>query len=462
MMPRSEAQQLGSTRSASWLLQSRLRLMKLASYAQLLGITAALVCACHAQNLKDIRGQGSDILRSVRKTVEKNYFDPEFGGVDMKAVFDKAENSMQQAQSAGHTFGIIAQALTALNDSHTFFIPPSRVNKVTYGWRMAMVGDRCLVTGVKPKTDAEAKGVKAGDEVVSIDGFPPSRASLWKMKLSYYSLQPRTAVKLRLRSPDGSERQLEVASAIKPGKQVIDLVGTNAENEYWEMIRESQTEASVDPHRTYNFGKDLIVYRMPDFSLDSVKIDSVMARLRKYDRVILDLRGNGGGAVSALERVGGYLLGKDVVLAERRGRKKEKPIVTQSAGDPIPGKLVVLVDSESASAAEILARAIQLEKRGTVIGDRTAGAVRQSSGYSLQVGQTRAVIFSVSVTNAEVIMKDGKRLEHVGVTPDELLPNTPAALAAGADLTLARAALRLGYELSPEDAGKIFPQKWLD
>lgn len=434
--------------------------MRVSSFARFLGMAAALACVCAAQSVKDIRGQGTDMLKAVRKAVEKYYFDSEFGGVDMNSVFEKAESSMQQAQSAGHTFGIIAQALTALNDSHTFLIPPSRVSKVTYGWRMSMIGGRCLITGVKPKTDAENKGLKSGDEIVTIDGFRPTVDNLWKIKLSYYSLQPRTTVRLQLRNPEGVERAVEIAAAVKTGKQVIDLTGTNAETEYWEMIRDSQSEASVDPHRTHTFGKDLIVYRMPDFSLEPAEIDSVMGRLREYDRAVLDLRGNPGGAVSALERVGGYFLGKDVLLAERRGRKKEKPIVTQGAGDPVTAKLVVLVDTESASAAEVFARAIQIEKRGIVIGDRTAGAVRQSSGYPLQVGQSRAVLFGVSVSNADLYMKDGKTLEHGGVVPDEICPNTPAGLAAGSDLTLSRAAALLGYQLSPEDAGKIFPQRW--
>src|SRR5512138_2175159 len=71
---------------------------------------------------------------------------------------------------------------------------------------------------------------------------------------------------------------------------------------------------------------------------------------------ICDLRGNPGGAVATLERVAGHLLGKDVVLADRKGRKKEKPIVSRGPSKPIAAKLVILVDSDSGSAAEILSR----------------------------------------------------------------------------------------------------------
>ena len=430
--------------------------------ARSLAVLALVVLPSYTQSVKDIRTQGTEMLKAVRKTVEKNYFDPEFSGVNLDAVFQKAENSMQQAQGPGQTFGIIAQALTALNDSHTFFIPPTRIAHVNYGWRMAMVGDRCVVTGVKPKSDAELKGVRAGDEILSIDGFRPTRDSLWRVKFAYYSLQPRATVRLQLGGPDGAMRQAEVVASVKPGKQVIDLAGSTADFDYWDMLRESMAEAAVDPHRTHTIGKELIIYRMPDFSIQSGEIDAAMERIRKYDRLILDLRGNGGGAVSILERMAGYLLGKGVVVAQRKGRKAEKPITAQAPGAPLEAKLVVLVDSESGSAAELLARAVQLEKRGTVIGDRTFGGVRQSKEFPLQLGVGRVVMYGVSVTNADLIMKDGKSLEHVGVMPDEVVLNTPANIAAGGDATLARAAELLGVKLSVEDAGKIFARKWLN
>ena len=71
-------------------------------------------------------------------------------------------------------------------------------------------------------------------------------------------------------------------------------------------------------------------------------------------------------------------------------------------------------------------------------------------------------MYGANITNADVIMSDGGRLEHTGVTPDELLLPSQEDLAAGRDPVLARAVNLIGYELSPEQAGEFFPIEWED
>lgn len=419
-----------------------------------------LLSSLLGDELKDIRAQGTEMLKLVRKQVEKNYFDPQFGGVDMAQVWKQAEQKMAAAQSAGHTFGIIAQALSSLNDSHTFLIPPARVSRATFSWRMAVVGDTCYVMDVRPGGDAEAKGIRPGDRILAIEGFNPARDNLWRMRYMFQTLQPKPALRLAVGSPDGRVREVDVAMDVKTRKKVVDLAGDSGD--YDEMIREDQRQDEVDPHRTHSFGKDLLIYHMPDFYVSIDSLRGVMEKAAGHRGLIIDLRGNGGGSVEVLEYAAGYLLGKDVVVASRNGRKEEKPVRTRGPGDALfKGQLLVLVDSESGSAAELLARTIQLEGRGKVMGDRTSGSVRQSRHYSEKLGIDRVVPFGVSVTNADLLMKDGKSLEHVGVQPDEVALPTAGDLAAGRDPILSRAAAAFGVALPPEQAAQLFPRKWL-
>ena len=120
----------------------------------------------------------------------------------------------------------------------------------------------------------------------------------------------------------------------------------------------------------------------------------------------------------------------------------------------------MLVDSRSASAAELFARVVQLEKLGTVIGDRTSGKVMRSKTYPFQMGADTVIFYAASITDADIVMTDGKSLEGAGVVPDKLMLPTGADLAAQRDPVLAYAASLAGVKLDPEKAGAMFPVEW--
>jgi C-terminal processing protease CtpA/Prc len=122
--------------------------------------------------------------------------------------------------------------------------------------------------------------------------------------------------------------------------------------------------------------------------------------------------------------------------------------------------MVVLVDARSASAAELFARIIQLEKRGAVIGDQSSGSVMEAKHYNEKMGADTVIFYGASITEWDLLMSDGKSLEHRGVTPDELVLPSAHDIATGRDPALAYAAQILGVKITPEAAGKAFPYEW--
>ena len=400
------------------------------------------------------------MLQMVRLDVEKYYYDPSFRGIDLKERFSQADERIKNAKSNGEIFGVIAQALLDFDDSHLFFIPPGRVARVEYGWQMQAIGDKCYVIAVKPGSDAEAKGLKRGDLILSIDGFTPTREVLWKIQYYYYTLRPRPGMRLVVQSPEGAPRQVDVVAKIQQGKKQLDLASVTS-GDIPNIEIEAENEARLNRNRFYE-KENVVVWKMPGFDIyDQGELDNIMARVKKHQALILDLRGNGGGLVIMLKRLLGYFFEQDLKISELKYRKEVKTETAESKGNGgFKGKLIVLIDSRSASASEVFSRVIQLEKRGIVIGDRSAGAVMQSVQYPHQVGLETVTFYGASITNADVIMKDGKSLEHVGVTPDELLLLTAADLAANRDPVLSRAAELAGLKLDPDAAGKLFPIEW--
>ena len=427
----------------------------------------ALAIACPIQTL---RAQGFDriereralsMLSTIKDQLKKNYYDPNIRGMDVDTRFKTAEEKIKHATSLGQSFGIIAQVLLDLNDSHTTFDPPSRAVSVEYGWQMQAIGDQCFVIAVKPGSDADAKGLKPGDLVVSVDGFKPTRKELWKVEYYYYALSPRPGMRLVVQSPGQPPRQLDVAAKVRQGKRLIDLAGSNASTDVNDVIRESEDSAKIRRHRFQKLG-DAIIWKMPGFSFEPGQVDSIMSdQIKGSKALILDLRGNPGGYVVTLERLAGFLFDHEVKIADRKGRKTMKPMLAKTRGkDTYAGKVIVLVDSKSASCSEMLARLVQIEKRGTVIGDVSAGAVMQSRYYPQEMGVDSVIFYGASITDADVVMTDGKSLEYTGVTPDELLIPTAGDLAANRDPVLARAADILGVKLDPAVAGMMFPIEW--
>jgi C-terminal processing protease CtpA/Prc len=186
-----------------------------------------------------------------------------------------------------------------------------------------------------------------------------------------------------------------------------------------------------------------------------------MEKTRKFKTLIIDLRGNGGGYEEAMLRLIANLFDKDVKVGDIKRRKETKPLVAKTrGGDGFKGQLILLVDSDTGSAAEIVSRVTQIEKRGTVIGDRTAGAVMRALRYHFEVGLDTVIPYGAGITDADVIMSDGASLEHSGVSPDKLMLPTGADLRADLDPVLAYAASLAGVKLDPAKAGALFPVKW--
>jgi C-terminal processing protease CtpA/Prc len=431
-----------------------------AALCLLITMTGAFCPTAQAQTARLERERGRVMLNSIRAEIKSKYYDPTFHGIDLDARFKEADEKIKEATSVSQIFGIIGQAVVDLNDSHTIFLPPARASRTEYGWQVQMIGAKCYIISVQPGSDAEAKGLKAGDQVLSLNGYEPTRDDLWKMQYTYYALRPQQSIQFVLQSPGGQPREVEVMSKITPVKRVLDFGSFAADEDITQLIRDAETAAHYNRHRFYET-PDVLIWKMPGFDLSNSEVDDIMGKVAKRKTLILDLRGNGGGYETTLQRLIGNVFDVDIKIGELKRRNETKPLIAKTRGEKaFKGQLIVLVDSNSGSASELFARVVQLEKRGKVIGDRTAGAVMRSKTYSHNTGAEQIALYAVSVTDADVVMTDGQSLEHTGVTPDQLLLPSGANLAAGRDPVMFRAATLAGLDIEPAKLGALFPIEW--
>lgn len=400
------------------------------------------------------------ILQVIANDIKKHYYDPKMHGIDWDAKVEEARKQIASAVSFNMAMAHIAATIDLLNDSHTFLLPPQHAFRLDNGFQYQMVGDRCFVTQVRPKSDAEAKGLKPGDQIVTLNGFNVVRGTLWKMQYAFTLLRPQPALRLGVQDPTGASREVLVAAKIKQEKLVKDVTGENGGGDIWDLLRDEEQDQHLMRARSVEYGDDLMVLRIPAFFFSESEIEHMVSKARKFKTLVIDLRGNPGGSVDTLKYLVGGVFEKEVKIADRVGRKDTKPEIAKPMHNPFNGRLIVLIDARSASAAELFARIIQLEKRGTVIGDLSSGSVMEAKDYEEKLGVDTVIFYGASITEWDLIMTDGNSLEHKGVSPDELLLPTGSDLRAGRDAVLAHAAGLAGVKLTPEDAGKVFPYEW--
>lgn len=393
------------------------------------------------------------ILKDVSDDVSKNYYDPTLHGLDWNSLVQKARTNIENAHDMEEAIAQIEGLLQSLHDSHTFLIPPQHGNNFDYGWRFKIFGSRTYITEVHAGSDAEKQGVHLGDEVLAINGFRVDRQSAPLLHSAMETYLPLSSVEVKLRDSQGRVRDLRLLASVTQQPAIAGLsswapheMRLKAEDA-WDNARAEAVELSPD----------LLAIRIPAFLQTGHDVDALFAKARTHKKLIIDLRGCRGGTVDSLHAYLDHIFSHEVNFGKLVERGKVTPqTIKGNAKNAFTGDLVVLVDSETASGGEIFARVVQLEQRGTVVGDRTSGLTMAAIRIPHHAGMHPFYLYGTSVTIADTVMTDGKSLEHVGVSPDQTFLPSPADLVAHRDHVLSFGASLLGVQLTPDLASKVF------
>jgi carboxyl-terminal processing protease len=179
-------------------------------------------------------------------------------------------------------------------------------------------------------------------------------------------------------------------------------------------------------------GSHLADVRIDQFSDGATK--SLVEALRNAKTagatgVVLDLRGDPGGLVSEAVGVASQFIDAGIVYRERDASGHETDAAVQPGGVALTTPLVMLVDHGTASAAEIVASAIQDARRALIVGQPTFGTGTILAQFSLADGS------ALRIGTVEWLTRNGRSTWHVGVAPDQVValgkgeqPVTPVQL----------------------------------
>src|SRR5438445_5122296 len=243
------------------------------------------------------RERALDILYYVSKGIQDIYYDPKMAGLDWNAVTERARAKIVASNSLNEALTQIAVAVSALNDSHTIFRPPARPYSMDFGFEYQMIWNRCLVKRVRPGSDGEAKGLKPGDEVLTINGTTPNRQNRRSIEYLDYILDPRSEMQLRVKDRSGEEQGMDLKAKITTAPNLRYRTGGGA---LYEVIRHSQNVRHRMRMQLVQLG-DVGVLKFPWFFYDMDDFYGLGNKIRKDQALIVDLRSNHGGSVETLK-----------------------------------------------------------------------------------------------------------------------------------------------------------------
>ncbi|MDR7410077.1 MAG: S41 family peptidase [Armatimonadota bacterium] len=317
-------------------------------------------------------------------------------------------------------FAAARAAAGSLRDSHTGFIPPERLAELRRQQQneAAFTGIGILLLTKDGKfyarlvfsgSPAQRAGLRPFDRILAIDGVSTEGMTVGD-------------VSSRIRGPQGTAVTLTVRRPGQPAPLVVSVVREP-------IVVPSVEWAVLDGQVGY--------VRLGQFNQgSSARLARAVGELQQQGirGLVLDLRGNPGGFVSELNRVAELFLPRGVVVYTLESREEGRRSYVTRSGPMLDAALpmVVLVDDDTASAAELLSAALRDHGRAPLVGVRTAGAVLVSVTFPLPEGA------GLSVAIARMLTPRGEELEGWGIQPDVQVDLTVADLDSGTDSQLLR------------------------
>lgn len=379
------------------------------------------------------------LFEALWTTVDSNFYDPSYHGLNWKKIGERYRARLGTVQNDAQFEKLATQMLDDLGTSHLYIVPPSSssASGVGIGVRFRTIGEAQFASDVAPLSDARVKGLRLGDRLVS------AKAAL--------SGAPGSLATVEVEGCNGALRSAEV-------KRVGAFWPPQHPAFEWHSV-------TVAPKQTIGY---IRIDRFDDGA--AALADQAMAELKDTEALIIDVRANSGGNLSAL-RLGSYfsgpqqiavaLLARDylktlhhpVTKADVEAAPKVKGAYTDEAifaaigannggatfmtddlGDMRYTKpVIVLIGEDTGSAGEGFAWQMRLQTKAKLAGRTTAGALLSGQTFDLPDG------WKLTVPVQGVWGADGTDFRDKAVKPDVHVAWTRAELCAGRDPDIEKA-----------------------
>lgn len=361
------------------------------------GTTSLLISQNPATVAAGLKDSPKTVVDEVWQIINSEFVDREFNRTDWK--FQRRELLKQEYPSKKNAYKAIRSSLKSLGDPYTRFLDPDEYEDLTSqtSGELSGIGIRLGIdkkTGKLtifepiPNSPASKAGLKAGDQITSIDG----------KSTKLMSLEEASA---EIKGEIGTEVELSISRQDQP---IFPITVARAQ------IELPSVSYTLNQEQNSKVG----YIKLDEFSSHAAEqmqkaIEDLSSK--QASGFILDLRGNPGGLLFSSVEIARMWMEKGAIVStiDRKGGN-DKFSANGKALTDLP--LVVLVDGYSASASEILAGALKESKRAKVVGSRTYGKGTVQSVHGLSDGS------GLAVTIARYYPPSGIDINKKGISPD--------------------------------------------
>jgi carboxyl-terminal processing protease len=317
--------------------------------------------------------------------------------------------------------GAITGMMNALGDPHTGYSTPLETTDLNNSLQGAFDGIGAYVdtkgayltiTATIPGYPAAKAGLQSGDQIIAVNGEDVTGMDPDIVRLTKVMGPAGTSVQLTIQRT-GVDKPLEFT--ITREHIVIPFVTSKmlANNIAYIQITQFGETAASDFH---------------------TQLSQLMAQ--NPAGLVLDLRNNPGGYLTAAIAIASEFIDHGVIVSEKNSDGSKTPYNAAPGGLATSIPMVVLVNGNSASASEIVSGAIQDDGRGKLVGELTYGKGSVQEYFPLNDGGL------ARITVAKWLTPNGRTIDKIGLTPDQVVALTQADITAGLDPQL-DAALKL-------------------
>lgn len=248
-------------------------------------------------------------------------------------------------------------------------------------WLAKSRGGAVQITSIQEDSPAALSGLLVGDQVLEVNGTDVRGASL-------------TSVIGLIRGSIGKKIELLVS---RDGKKI--LASLSAERVSIRTVEASQISSQV------------AYLEIASFATGTAQdVKNSLAKLKYDDGVIIDLRNNPGGVIEEAVNVAELFIGSGVIVSYQVNGFER--LFKANNPSPIKVPVILMINRNTASSAEILAGAFQDRNRGVVVGERSYGKGSVQEFVTLEDGSR------IELTVALYVTPSGRVVEEVGITPD--------------------------------------------